>query len=127
MAIAINQATMINKLESFPVQELYFDWIIDAVILDANDDDDDDGDNDDDNDDQEDDGDDDVDDVWDVVNVIIAIVIVTRVVHGSDRPVGRVGSKFCRILAGRVGSAFRIFNFFTYYFLVPESIWIFKC
>ena len=35
---------------------------------------------------------------------------------------GRVGSRFCRILAGRVGSALRIFKFFTDYFLVPESI-----
>ena len=40
----------------------------------------------------------------------------------TDRPVGRVGSRFCRILAGRVGSALRIF--FTDYFLVPESIGI---
>ena len=29
---------------------------------------------------------------------------------------GRVGSRFCRILAGRVGSALRIFKFFTDYF-----------
>ena len=27
----------------------------------------------------------------------------TRVVHGSDGPAGRVGSRICRILAGRVG------------------------
>ena len=39
---------------------------------------------------------------------------------------GRVGSRFCWILAGRVGSALRIFKFFTEYFFVPESIWIFK-
>ena len=37
--------------------------------------------------------------------------------HGSGR-----GSRFCRIFAGRVGSALRIFKFFTDYFLVPESI-----
>ena len=54
-----------------------------------------------------------------------------RVVHGSDGPAGRVGSgrvgsRFCRILAGRVGSALWIFYFFTYYFLVPELIWIFE-
>ena len=30
-----------------------------------------------------------------------------RVVQGSDGPAGRVGSRFCRILAGRVGSALR--------------------
>jgi hypothetical protein len=62
-----------------------------------------------------------------------------RVVHGSDGPAGRVGSgrvgsgrvgsgwvgsRFCRILAGRVGSALRIFKYFTDYFFVPESIWI---
>ena len=28
--------------------------------------------------------------------------------------------------SGRVGSALRIFKFFTDYFLVPESIWIFE-
>ena len=39
---------------------------------------------------------------------------------------GRVGSRFSRISAGRVGSALRIFKFFTDYFLVPESIWIFE-
>ena len=54
-----------------------------------------------------------------------------RVVHGSDGPVGRVGSGRVTILpafggSGRVGSALRIFNFFTDYFLVPESIWIFE-
>ena len=38
----------------------------------------------------------------------------------------RVGSRFYRILAGRVGSALWIFKFFTDYFLVPKSIWIFK-
>ena len=35
---------------------------------------------------------------------------------------GRVGSRFCRILAGRVGSGLWIFYFFTDYSLVPESI-----
>ena len=35
---------------------------------------------------------------------------------------GRVVSRFCRILAGRVGSALRIFKFFTDYILIPESI-----
>ena len=40
---------------------------------------------------------------------------------------GRIGSRFCRIVAGRVGSgrvgsALRTFKFFTDYFLVPESI-----
>ena len=34
---------------------------------------------------------------------------------------GWVGSRFCRILAGRVGSALRIYYLFTDYFLVPES------
>ena len=28
-----------------------------------------------------------------------------RVVHGSDEPAGRVGSRFCRILAGRVSTS----------------------
>ena len=28
--------------------------------------------------------------------------------------------------SGRVGSALQIFQFFTDYFLVPESIWIFE-
>ena len=50
---------------------------------------------------------------------------------GWTRGSGRVGSRFCRILAGRVGSApkafypvsaLRIFKFFT----VPESIRIFE-
>ena len=45
---------------------------------------------------------------------------------GWTRGSGRVGSRFCRILAGLVGSALRIFKFFTDYFLVPESIWIFE-
>ena len=55
-----------------------------------------------------------------------------RVVHGSDGPAGRVGSGRVgpgrvTILpdfggSGRVGSALRIFKFFTEYFLVPESI-----
>ena len=54
-----------------------------------------------------------------------------RVVHGSDGPAGRVGSgrvgsghDCCRILAGRVGSGqhFGFFQFFTDYFLGPESI-----
>ena len=37
---------------------------------------------------------------------------------------GRVGSRFCRMLAGRVGSGqhFEFLSFFTDYFLVPESI-----
>ena len=42
---------------------------------------------------------------------------------------GRVGSQFCRILAGRVSgrvSTSDLFSFFTDYFLVPESIGIFK-
>ena len=44
---------------------------------------------------------------------------------------GRVGSGRVTILpdfggSGRVGSALRIFKFFTDYFLVPESIWIFE-
>ena len=47
----------------------------------------------------------------------------SRVVHGSDGPAGRVGSRFCRILSGRVSiSDFLVFN----YFLVPELIWIFE-
>ena len=50
-----------------------------------------------------------------------------EVVHGSDEltgrvGLGRVGSRFSRILEGRVGSAFWIHQFFTDYFLVPESI-----
>ena len=50
-----------------------------------------------------------------------------RVVHGSDGPAGRVGSGRVTILpdfggSGRVGSAHRIFKFFTDYILVPESI-----
>ena len=56
-----------------------------------------------------------------------------RVVHGSDGPAGRVGSgrvgsRFFRILAGRVGSGqhFGFFSFFTDYFLVPKSMWIFE-
>ena len=54
-----------------------------------------------------------------------------RVVHRSDGPAGRIGSRFSRILAGRVGSGhgqqFGFFSFLaTYYFSVPESIWIFK-
>ena len=57
-----------------------------------------------------------------------------RVVHGSDGPAGRVGSG--RVGSGRVGSGhdfagfrrvgsgqhFGFISFFTYYFLVPESI-----
>ena len=44
---------------------------------------------------------------------------------------GRVGSGRVTILpdfggSGRVGSALRIFQCFTYYFLVPKSIWIFE-
>ena len=39
---------------------------------------------------------------------------------------GRIGSRFCQILAGRVGSALQIFKFFADYFLVPESILIFE-
>ena len=38
----------------------------------------------------------------------------------SDRPAGRVGSRFCRNLAGRVSTS--DFSVFTDYFLVPESI-----
>ena len=59
-----------------------------------------------------------------------------RVVHGSDGPVGRVGSGRIgsgrvTILpdfggSGRVGSALGIYQFFTDHFLVPESIWIFE-
>ena len=50
---------------------------------------------------------------------------------GRMGPAGRVGSGRVTILpdfggSGRVGSAFRIFKFFTDYFLVPESIWIFE-
>ena len=55
-----------------------------------------------------------------------------RVVHGSNEPAGRVGSgrvgsDWVTILpdfgrSGRVGSALRVFEFFTEYFLVPESI-----
>ena len=37
------------------------------------------------------------------------LVTRTRGVHESDGPAGLVGSRFCRILAGRVGSALRIF------------------
>ena len=57
--------------------------------------------------------------------------------HGRDWPYrprrpwvgsGRVGSGRVTILPdfGGVGSALRIFQFFTDYFLVPESIWIFE-
>ena len=35
----------------------------------------------------------------------INICMCIRVVHGSDEPVGRVGSRFCRILAGRVSTS----------------------
>ena len=50
-----------------------------------------------------------------------------RVVHGSDGPAGLVGSGRVTILpdfggSSRVGSALRIFKFFTDFFLVPESI-----
>ena len=46
---------------------------------------------------------------------IIPILLNLRVVHGSDGPAGRVGSRFCQILAGRVESALRIFNFLIIY------------
>ena len=59
--------------------------------------------------------------------------ISSRVVHGSDGPAGRVGSShdfsgFWRVGSGRVGSGqhFGFFKFFTDYFSVPESIWIFE-
>ena len=48
--------------------------------------------------------------------------VSARVVHGSDGPAGRVGSGHDFAGFWRVGSAFRIFKFFTDYFLVPESI-----
>ena len=46
----------------------------------------------------------------------------SRVVHGSDGPAGRVGSgrvgsRFCRILAGRVGSG-QHFGFFSYFLII---------
>ena len=45
-------------------------------------------------------------------------------VHGPDGPAGRVGSRFCRILAGRVksGQHFGCFLVLTDYFLVPELV-----
>ena len=43
----------------------------------------------------------------------------------SGRMDPRVGSRFYRILASRVSTS-DFFNFFTDYFLVPESIWIFE-
>ena len=45
-----------------------------------------------------------------------------RVVHGSDGPAGRVGSRFCRNLASRVesGQHFGFISFYTDYFLVPD-------
>ena len=41
----------------------------------------------------------------------------SRVVHGSDGPAGRVGSRFCRILAGRVGSG-QHFGFFSFLHII---------
>ena len=40
-----------------------------------------------------------------------------RVVHGSDGPAGRVGSRFGRILAGRVGSG-QHFGFFSFLLII---------
>ena len=50
--------------------------------------------------------------------------ILSRVVHGSDGPAGRVGSRFCRILAGRVSTSdFLVFTDFFWYLNRYE--WIF--
>ena len=48
--------------------------------------------------------------------------ILVRVVHGSDGPAsrvgsGRVGSRFCRILAGRVGSG-QYFGFLSFSLII---------
>ena len=40
-----------------------------------------------------------------------------RVFHGSDGPAGRVGSRFCRILAGRVGSG-QHFGFISFLLII---------
>ena len=40
-----------------------------------------------------------------------------RVVHGSDGPAGRVRSRFCRILAGRVGSG-QHFGFISFLLII---------
>ena len=60
--------------------------------------------------------------------IIIYGYIYHRVVHGSDGPAGRVGSGHDFAGFWRVGSGqhFGVLNFFTDYFLVPESIWIFE-
>ena len=42
---------------------------------------------------------------------------VGRVVHGSDGPAGRVGSRFCQILADRVGSG-QHFGFFSFLLII---------
>ena len=55
------------------------------------------------------------------------ICMHSRVVHGSDGPADRVGSRFCRILAGRVGSAVRIFLVFYWLFFgtwIDMNFWI---
>ena len=43
--------------------------------------------------------------------------VIDRVVHGSDGPAGWVGSRFCRILAGRVGSG-QHFGFFSFLLII---------
>ena len=44
-----------------------------------------------------------------------------RVVHGSDGPAGRVGSRFCQILAGRVGSG-QHFRFFSLLLIISRCL-----
>ena len=39
-----------------------------------------------------------------IVNLSVLLNQI-RVVHGSDGPAGRVGSRFCQILAGRVSTS----------------------
>ena len=43
--------------------------------------------------------------------------VQTRVVHGSDGPAGRVGSRFCRISTGRVGSG-QHFGFISFCLII---------
>ena len=60
---------------------------------------------------------------WDSMGAAVALR-QHRVVHGSDGPAGRVGSgsgrvgsRFCRILAGRVGSG-QHFGFFSFLLII---------
>ena len=65
------------------------------------------------------------------VNFYSNILQYRQSFHGSDGPAGRVrtgrvGSGRVTILPDFGGSALLILKFFTDYFLVPESIWIFE-